>query len=140
MRSIWKHHSSLRLPRYSLCDESMFVATKVDATNKREYFLLDSHGKLVSTLPANADIRSSFFHDGMLRIGDAAFINAQGQVVIPAGKYESSHEFSEGFCAVTFKSENKTQSGFLDVKGKLALGPYNGCICFRSRKDWLWCS
>ncbi|MBI2812137.1 MAG: WG repeat-containing protein, partial [Candidatus Melainabacteria bacterium] len=110
--------------------ESKFVAEKRDADNKAEFYLFDSHGILISTLPSDTDIRSGIFHDGMLRIGATTFVNAQGQTVIPAGKYESIYDFSEGYVAVTFKSGTKTQSGFLNTKGVLALGPFDGLQLF----------
>ncbi|MBS1952787.1 MAG: WG repeat-containing protein [Cyanobacteria bacterium SZAS-4] len=114
--------------------ESKFVAEKRDANNKAEFFLFDSHGNLISTLPSDTDIRSGIFHDGMLRIGAAAFVNSQGQTVVPTGKYESFYDFSEGYVAVTFKSGTKTQSGFLNTKGALALGPFDGLQLFSFQK------
>lgn len=113
--------------------ESKFVATKVDADNKPELFLLDSRGNVIASLSSDAYIQGAVFHDGILKIGSATYLNDRGKV-ISAGKYESGYEFSDGLAAVTFKSGNKKQSGFLNVKGDLELGPFDGLELLPFRK------
>lgn len=74
------------------------------------------------TLTSFSDAAS--FSNGLARVeidGKTAYINTQGDVV--ASGFLTENDFSEGLCAVNFKTEKEDLNGFIGIDGATVIEP-----------------
>lgn len=106
--------------------ESRFFVGKPDSAGVLHYYLYDTMGNIVTSLPDYVQNFDSCFMEGLLLIGDdkgRAFVDRNGKVVIAPNKYQYRYPFYHGLTDVQFRHKGKLASGYVDKQNHLVIGP-----------------
>ncbi len=111
---------------------SRLFAMQHDGSGIEQYFLYDLRGHMVAKLPDVAKNFDSYFSEGLLLVGDTkgrAFVDRNGRIKIQPSDYRYSFPFHDGLADVELEHNGQPSSGYINKKGKLVIGPFDGVMC-----------